>query len=80
MSPKSAPQPPALDPESVPEVRGAYYPEPFTSRYLEVGSRHADDQAHYPDDDLLWIGAETRQPDGHKKKKTVAAHKDGTRY
>lgn len=50
------------------------------AQYLEVGTRLADDLAHYPDDDLLWIQQETGEPDGYKKKTTIAAHKDGRPY
>lgn len=41
------------------------------ARYLEIGDRIAADQAHYPDDDLIWHKTE----DGE-----IAAHKDGTPY
>lgn len=41
------------------------------AQYLEVGSRIAADNAHYPDDDLQWL----REGD-----KRIAAHKDGRRY
>ena len=41
------------------------------ARYLEVGSRIDGDNAHYPDDDLMWIEAEEG---------VYAAHKDGRRY
>lgn len=50
------------------------------ARYLEVGSRHEDDLAHYPDDDLMWMNQETLEADNYKKKVTVAAHKDGRIY
>lgn len=50
------------------------------AQYLEVGSRNAEDQAHYPDDDLLWMQKETRTPDGCTTTTTVAAHKDGRPY
>jgi uncharacterized cupin superfamily protein len=39
--------------------------------YLEIGDRAPADQAHYPDDDLLWLDT----PAGR-----VAGHKDGTPY
>jgi uncharacterized cupin superfamily protein len=38
------------------------------ARYLEIGSRRAQDTATYPDDDLMWIGGK------------VPAHKDGKPY
>ncbi|MEO8486689.1 MAG: cupin domain-containing protein [Betaproteobacteria bacterium] len=41
------------------------------ARYLEIGSRIEGDNAHYPDDDLMWSESE----DGF-----YAAHKDGRRY
>jgi uncharacterized cupin superfamily protein len=41
------------------------------ARYLEIGDRIASDQAHYPDDDLMW----KITPQGE-----IAAHKDGTLY
>ncbi len=50
------------------------------AQYLEVGTRIADDQAHYPDDDLQWSNPETGSIDGYKKKTTVTTHKDGTPY
>ena len=50
------------------------------AQYLEVGTRNADDQARYPDDDLQWINAQSRLPDGYKKPTTIAAHKDGRSY
>lgn len=37
------------------------------AQYLEIGSRFDDDIAHYPDDDLMWLGG-------------AAAHKDGRLY
>jgi len=49
-------------------------------QYLEIGSRAADDQAYYPDDDLMWVDQETRRPDGHNEKVTIAVHKDGRPY
>lgn len=50
------------------------------ARYLEVGSRHGDDQAHYPDDDLKWMNRETQQAGNYKTETTIAAHKDGRPY
>ena len=41
------------------------------ARYLEVGNRIEGDNAHYPDDDLMWCEDE----DG-----AYAAHKYGRRY
>jgi uncharacterized cupin superfamily protein len=41
------------------------------AQYLEIGSRMAADNAHYPDDDLIWI------QDGDSK---VPGRKDGSRY
>ena len=42
-----------------------------TARYLEVGNRIEGDNAHYPDDDLMWCEDENG---------VYAAHKDGRRY
>lgn len=39
--------------------------------YLEIGDRVAEDESHYPDDDLIWLDT----PGGK-----VPAHKDGTPY
>lgn len=50
------------------------------AQYLEVGSRFADDRAHYPDDDLQWVDRESLQSDGGKQVSAVAAHKDGRPY
>lgn len=50
------------------------------AQYLEIGSRFDDDVAHYPDDDLVWLDSETQAAGGHKKKTTIAAHKDGRPY
>jgi uncharacterized cupin superfamily protein len=41
------------------------------ARYLEIGSRIAADEPHYPDDDLRWLREGDRR---------VPAHKDGQRY
>ena len=41
------------------------------AQYLEVGDRNPADQAHYPDDDLQWLGTPGNE---------IAAHKDGTPY
>ncbi len=50
------------------------------TRYLEVGSRNDQDQAHYPDDDLVWMNQATQQTDNYNNKNTVAAHKNGKPY
>ncbi|HUP91729.1 MAG TPA: cupin domain-containing protein [Solimonas sp.] len=49
------------------------------AQYLEVGSRIAEDIAHYPDDDLAWRKAEARSADGYRST-LIAAHKDGKPY
>jgi len=41
------------------------------AQYLEVGTRVAGDDAHYPDDDLRWL---------HRDGQEIPVHKDGRPY
>jgi uncharacterized cupin superfamily protein len=50
------------------------------AQYLEVGTRSAQDQALYPDDDLLWADRASGQPAPYGLATTVACHKDGKPY
>ncbi len=50
------------------------------ARYLEIGSRISDDQAFYPDDDLIWINCETDHAAGSQPLQPFAAHKNGEPY
>ena len=48
--------------------------------YLEVGTRHDDDEAHYPDDDLLLRYQQVPQSDGSSRREMLPLHKDGRPY
>lgn len=48
--------------------------------YLEVGTRHDEDEAHYPDDDLLLRYLPVQQPDGSSQREVQYSHKDGRPY
>lgn len=48
--------------------------------YLEVGTRHDEDEAHYPDDDLLLRYLPVQQPDGSSRREVQYSHKDGRPY
>lgn len=48
--------------------------------YLEVGTRNDDDEAHYPDDDLLLRYQQVAQPDGSSRREMLPLHKDGRPY
>ena len=50
------------------------------AQYLEVGSRIAEDLAHYPDDDLMWVQPASQKQAARPRFATVAARKDGRLY